>query len=375
MSTRKINVVLLSAVLLSASLTPLFSDDSFDDTFADYQISQEEIEKSLEEFTGNNEVRSHDHSLVKEYPQMFCRKNMCVLDSVGDPDGTHVFFLNQGSSAITEYTIAKDAQRDQTGFEHLKSRGLWKIKKPSTVTADGFEEIPGIKVTRFTKRIFNHGLKIDVKYKGYRTKKIGMLLEKILGLGKTFKGNLLVDEYKLFPLWCVTLKDKVELDEFLDYIADQNSKRSGIPHFDQKPILLLTLFDDPTLETLTEIELNSVKSVFNLVNYSDTKTTKFMTDTQMEIAKLSLDVESSNPHYLGEGVKKHVMRKFEGYFKDFDTYDFLALAIVGIGAYVFANNVLTPLKSWLPNFVPTKSKDGTLDPNWIFSSKFWTCGK
>jgi len=249
-------------------------------------------------------------SLMDSRPDIFCRSHIIVLDTVSDPDGTHVKLFNPDLAEIWTYKLKKN--KDQ------KKRGVWN----------------DLKVLRSTKRIYSANLKFDNKYEGYRTSMIGAFFEKLLGLTESYKGTLFLDEYKHYPLWNVILKDREELSDFFDYLLANLAKR-GKRSFDRKPVLLLILKDDPYFESLTAEDVGKMKSLFQVVDYKDTKTTEFFTKTQLTMDDLVMRFESGNPIYLGENTRKALFRRFEKYFKDFNLQD-IAPWIIGGAIATFA---------------------------------------
>ncbi|MBU1008310.1 hypothetical protein KKA53_04520 [Candidatus Dependentiae bacterium] len=240
-------------------------------------------------------------SLMDSRPGTFCRSHIVVVNAVSDPDATHIKLFNPDFAEIMTYKLAKDEEN-----------GTWK----------------NINVLRSTKRLYSSGLKFDDKYCGCRTKLVGIALEKLLGLTKHYKGTILLDEYKHYPLWNVILKNRAEVSNFVDYLFDSLAKR-GKRSFDRKPVLLLNLKDDPYLESLTLEDTAKLNSLFEVVNYEDTKTTEFFTKNQLAMDEITMRFEASSPFQPGESVRAKLFRKFEKYFKDFDMQEIVPWIIAG----------------------------------------------
>lgn len=306
------------------------------------------------------ETGAVETSLLKESPEMFCRKNICVINTVSDPDGTHIHFLDQSFSEIISYTVAKHPKRDKEEFKGYKSRGLWKTE------ASKMEE-PGAKVIRYTKKIYNAKLKIDLKFKGHRETALGQFAEDFFGFGnQKYNGDILIDEYnaKKCLLWYATFKDEEEVFEWLEYMSHKDGKNFS----EKKPILFLTLQDDPNLDNLSETCKNFISAKFTLVDYKDSATVAFMSDQQTLLDKLNSDFVGGKTIQLGQSIKQKVFSKIEDYFEKFDTADMIAAGIITVSGIFLASlikdKILSPIYGKIPtivdvfNFVAGRVKKG-----------------
>lgn len=317
-STKKIIGYTLASCLLAGSLhseenqIPVVKQEA---TTAQQETAQfnvlEQLLASLAANSTKRTTQATHRSLLDEKPDYFCRSHICVIDTVGDPDSTHVRFFNPDLATILSFKVAKDKKLN---------RGIWKQ----------------CNVLRRTKRIYSGGIKFDSKFEGYRETFLGILFEHILGLTEHYRGTLFIDEYKNYPLWNVVLKDREELLEFLGYFA-QNLQQRGKNQFDNKPVLLLTLKDDLTLSSLEEKDFQLISTLFELVSPSDKTTTKFFTDTQITMDDLIMRFESGHPIYLGENVRKQIFRSVEKTFAEFKMQDMIPKALsYGFGTFVLA---------------------------------------
>lgn len=336
MATRKVLALVCATVLTIGSVCP--SEDISNIISAVYTKLKKEMKEEKPE------------SLMKKYPKAFYLRNVCFLKTYGDPDATHVSFLNQGLAEVISYDLAKDPRRYESGFKHLQDRGAWKTTDKKTGG-----EIPGLCVHKVERRVFDAGIKFVSKFVGCRDTLIGRILEALFFLRKRYKGNFLRDEHKLYPLWSVILNDKEEVKEFLDYLSYQNMKDMGIPGFDHKPILYLTLINGE----LTEEDKNYLESMFILVDPDDRETIEFFMDAQKDVAKIVADFESKKPAYPGESLLEKAMRKAETECKKFDVKDMVTITVVGLTAAVLLANIggaTDHLKAML-NFVPAKDQN------------------
>lgn len=268
-------------------------------------------------------------SIMDTQSEKFCRSHIIVIDSVGGSDGTDIKTFNPDLGVIWSYKLQKDKSQ--------KDRGIWDANKT--------------KVIRRTKRVYNSGLKYDYKYEGFRTFTLGILFEKLLGLTEHYDGTILLDEYKHYPLWNVVLRDREEVSDFLDYLLACLAKQ-GKRTFDRKPVLLLTLKNDPFFESLTMEDLAKLNMLFDVVDYRDTKTTEFFTKTQLTMDDLIMRFEGNDPKYLGEGTRKKLFRKFEKYFKDFDMGELFPWMVAGAASvfvvWYFEHKILKALRNRIP---------------------------
>lgn len=260
-------------------------------------------------------------SIVDQYPEIFSRKNMCTIDAVNDPDGTHVKLFNPELSQINSFTLDKDPAH--------KERGMWEMKV-------GGCSVPGISVTRNTRRLFGAQIKFDKKYVGHRKTFAGKFCENLLGVAKRYKGALLTDHYKNYPLWNVVLRDRDELHKFIAYLDSQNRRHRGTPFFDQKPILRLTFQSDPFLETLELEDIALINTMFQLVDMRDAKATTFFNDTIIEMSRILVDFKAGGSIQLGANAREQVLNTIEKFFHDFDRTDLLAKIAISTGSMFFA---------------------------------------
>jgi len=292
----------------------------------------------------NTELNVLNNSLVDRYPELFSRKNICTIDTVGDPDATHVKLFNPELSQIHTFSLDKDPKH--------KDRGMWEVKV-------GCTSVPGIKVIRHTKRVFGARIKFDKKFVGYRKTAIGKFLENLFGITRTYRGTLLTDQYKNYPLWNIVLRDRAELHKFIGYLSSQNRRHRGTPFFDQKPILRLTLESDPFLRTLELEDIALINTQFQLVDMHDAKATNFFNTTITKMDRILLDFEASHPIKLGDNVREQFFNAFESYFKDFDRTDMVATGIISasamFAAYIAWKKLVSPLADeWIPEVTKTK---------------------
>ena len=323
-------------------------------------IAADEITVSDEITVGNDaaiissENNTTNASLLDTYPEIFCRKNICNIDTVGDPLATHVKLFNPDLSQIHTFSV-KNKDR----------RGLW------TVTV-GNKEVPGVQVTRHTKRVFGARIKFDRKFEGYRAFSVGIALEKLLGLTYQYTKTLLIDQYKHYPLWNVILRDREELIEFIEYLSTQNLRSRGTPYFDRKPVMRLTLEADPYLETLEIEDTALLNAFFTMVDARDSKVTAFFNNTITEMDKIMLEFAASSPIQLGETAKEKVFRKIEGFFNDFDPVEMATTAVVwGGGAlafYLVLDKFIRPVgKRWVPTVFEARDAQWRHE-HWVFAA-------
>jgi len=239
-------------------------------------------------------------SLMDARPNAFCRTNYFSVNSVGDPEGTHINQWNTDLGQIIKLKLEKD-EAGQAVWDNLR-------------------------VLEQKIYIYPENIVIADKYQGCRTSYVGRVLESLLGLTKYYKGIPLVDEYKLYPLWNVTLKDEAELVQFVDYLQSNLQKAEGKAHFDEKPVLMLTLLNDPSGKNTSADVTAKVEILFDRVNYNDMNTTQFFNRTQKEFDKMIMAAANSKPFHI-EGLREHLLRTSENFFSDFKPSD-LALPLV-----------------------------------------------
>jgi hypothetical protein len=237
-------------------------------------------------------------SLVELYPEIFCKENILVINTVGNPEAGSMRMFNPDYSEAIEYKFAKEKDLPTD----------WK----------------DIKIVRETQSNYGSAVKSDKKYKGYRKNFLGLILQDLFCIAGEYEGSSIIDEsiYKMYPLWSVILQNKEELNNFLDYIQINLEKR-GKKSFDGKPVLFLNLKDDPKLETLEIEEIAKIKTLFELVDYKDIKTTQFFIKKQLSMDKIIMDFEGGDPHFVGENMREKFMRKLEKFCADFASGDLI----------------------------------------------------
>ena len=233
-------------------------------------------------------------SLIKAYPETFSRGHILVLNSISDPESTQVKLFNPDCAEVHAFNCAKE--------RGCAECGKWDDRA---------------KVTRETNRVYGSGVKIDKKYKGHRKHFIGLVLQDLLAVVNEYKGTILIDQYKQYPLWNVILKCRNELNKFLDYLQ-RNLEAKGKKTFDRKPIILLNLKEDPYLETLEIEDIARLKSYFEVVDYSDNNTVEFFRNAQITMDEIVINFEAGHPHYVGENMRERIIRELESWFSEFE---------------------------------------------------------
>lgn len=386
---KKLLAVLLATLFFAKASTPLFADEidpELDVTVEETEFSQEELygedEALFEEADALEEVVIPEEDIIVEaetpapeapvvaepieiqekeeiasevfqseferygslfdrFPAIFSRRNFCIINTVSNPEETSVSLYNPEKAQIRSLSLKKRNNFDD--------RGLW-------TKNIGGKEIPGIQVTQQTIKFFDCRLKINTKYDGYRKHVMGIALEKLLGQTKKYKGTLLIDEYKHFPIWNVVLKDRTELHAFLAYLGEQNLRSRGTEQFDKKPVLRLTLESDPFLEDLELEDISLISSFFHLVDFNDAESMDFINKILGKIRTTTLQFESSSPIYIGESVAANTLRGLESYFEKFDPKDMTKAVIRWTGG-VIATGLTVALVSYIWNSQKHKAKE------------------
>lgn len=279
-------------------------------------------------------------SLLETRPAIFCRKNMIVINTVGDPEGTRLSVFNPELSEITKFKLLKDKSN--------KQQGLW---DPTVVT-------------QRVRYIYDANLKFEDKYIGYRTTYIGVALEKLFTLADRYDGTILIDEYKTHPLWSAILNDLRDLRLFIRYIQKHLQARTGRRFFDEneKPVLRLTLRNDPYLTSLTLEDEILLNSLFDVVDYRDLKTIKFFIETQHTMDDLTRQLGAGKLIYPSEGFYKHVARRLESAWANFKFADMVPQITVGVGIWLFNQFLSEQIKPRVRNFPILKYILGKYEP-------------
>lgn len=247
-------------------------------------------------------------SLMDTRPSAFCRVNFLSLNTTDDPQGTHLKLWDVPRGNITKFKLEKDPIRSE--------RGRWE----------------NVKVLRRKGMVYSESLVFVDEYEGSRETAIGRALVKLFGLTKHYKGTILIDEYKLYPLWNVVLQDREELVAFVNYLQDNLEKRTGRRYFEDKPVLFLTLKTDPKLVTLALEDIALLSTMFDLVDYSDLKTTSFFNKIQEKFDRVLMHSKSNVAIYLGEGAREHILRKLESGCYEFKFEEIAPKFVVLVGS-------------------------------------------
>ncbi len=281
-------------------------------------------------------------SLIKERPEIFCRRDFCLLDTVGDPKSTHGYLFNQGTGLITSLSIKKNKKIKNSG-------GLWKV-------GSGKNKKPGVTVVKKKLCILNANLQMEDKYVGYRESAVGQFLERTLDK-RVYNKNIFADEFPNYLIWIATLKDKDDLEGFLDYLLYH-----GVDRQEKKPALFLTFSTDPELKTIERDRKiqEKIKKLFVLVKYTDIETIGVLSSSQYNLTSALQKFEGSKPARIDEGIAQNLVRRVEKYFQEFKVYDMIPWLIGGFITLLFINKFLTPLTSWIPGCPTSKSPWGIL---------------
>jgi hypothetical protein len=234
-------------------------------------------------------------SLLETRPEIFSVGTFLSIDTVGDDKKTTIKSFDTIPGILHVYKLAKD---------------------------DGVGKWDDVKVLRKTKYIYSPRLKFDDKYEGYRDTIIGVALETVLGLKEQYDGTILLDEYKNYPLWNVSLKNIEELRALLDYLYKALDKR-GKKSFDLKPVIRLRLEEDILLQSLELEDLANLSMLFDVVEIKDLKTAEFFNNTQSKVDGL-LEKLSKDTHSPHEGYRKHLFCKAEDFFEDYEIHEWIS---------------------------------------------------
>ena len=254
-------------------------------------------------------------SLIKRRPEIFSLGTFLSIDTVGDPSKTHIRMINKPLGHITTFQLAKD--------KLAQERGKW----------------DDVKVLRQTKYVYTANLEFDRKYEGCRETLISKALEKMFGLTKHFTGTILLDEYRNFPLWNVSLKDVVELRSFLTYLEDCLAER-GHRAFDEKPVLRLILEEDVLLRTLDVEDEARLHMLFDVVNPRDFKAVKFFDEVQFDMDGVIRHLATSHPFEPKKGLRRGIIDTLESTFTKFEGVEFFPKLIIGTGVLIGSGIVL-----------------------------------
>jgi hypothetical protein len=313
---------ILSLILCASLCTSLLANETVE---TEEVATPVVIEESVTEHVVEKPAKKQ--SLIKMYPEIFSRGHILVLNSIGDPDATQVKLFNPDCAEIYAYNCAKEKDCPECG----------KWDKDA-------------KVTRATKRVYGSGVKIDKKYKGHRKHFWGLALQELLGIAGEYNGTILIDQYKQYPMWNVILKDRVELNNLLDYLQ-RNLEAKGKKSFDKKPILLLNLKGDPYLETLEIEDKARLNFYFEVVDYADNKTVEFFRNSQITMDEIIINFEAGKPHYVGENMRERIMRELETLLSDFEVSKMAPklgfYVAVGITGVFFATYIYPPILKFI----------------------------
>lgn len=244
-------------------------------------------------------------SLVKISPETFSLGTFLKINTTSDPKASYIDNIDTIGGTINSYKLAKRP-------------GYWT-----------WEDLT---VLRHQSYVYALRLAFDNKYKGYRESVVGKGLEKVLGLTDHYEGTILLDEYKNYALWNVTLKDAEELRSFLTYLSDCLAAK-GRRKFDAlKPVLRLRLDDDVLLKNLEPEDWAHLNMLFNVIDPADLKTIKHFDDLQDNMNDTIAGLSDGTLIYPKEGCRKHVMRKLESFFKNFEVKEATTVAIAFVGA-------------------------------------------
>lgn len=266
-------------------------------------------------------------SLMDEKPNLFCKGNLCLIDTVGDPDMGRIRNINFGLSNLETYDI-------------LKNKKLGMVEWDKT------------NVLKREKKVYSAGITFLDRYYLYdaegkrvhsREAALGILLERILGLSKQFTGNVVADQYQNFDIWKVLLKNREELAALVNRVEKEIAATNM--QVSRKPVLYIDLKQDPQGLTLTANDMDLVKKYFEPVDLTnDTQTALHINNLVIKLDEFKTTVNSQAKIYPGEGLRKGMLRRMESFCDDFEASKIAPVAIAGLGL-IYWNDISNNVKS------------------------------
>ena len=142
------------------------------------------------------------------------------------------------------------------------------------------------------------------------------------------KGYALIPEYKQNFVFCMHLKNYDDLRFLRAYFQRHMPNIS-----DKKPLLILDIQSDPSLQQLSAYDQSFLDTYFDWTCWGTSgDAQKFIVEIKTGMREFERDVEASNPVYK-ENMRQNILRTLEGICGDFEFKRFvprLALLIGGI---------------------------------------------
>lgn len=330
LSTRRI---LTAAILASITSTTVFG----------YANEEQILQNAKSIFENNHRAIEPTRSLKFEMSDSFWHNRIFVVDGTGDPDAIRMHLYAQDLGTMLTHKI-----------DRLNYPFSWASHK--------------LVETKFLG--FRGNIKWTTKFEGCRISIFSKILEKIFRQTKYFSGNVPVDIHRKYPIWDLHLRDRDDALAFVtDYVAGNIEKEyeqlaedeieqtlfaqeNDYVTFAKKPLLLLSLEDDPDLETLTNEDYEFFSQYFELVKYNDIETTNIISKIKMNMDKNALKFDASKHAIeLKLNWKKVLLGQLEKQFENFDTGDIAVAATknmfkigIGVAATLSIAAIIAPFK-------------------------------
>lgn len=222
-------------------------------------------------------------------------------------------------------TVGKDPylkvlKPDITEIKTIKC-GCTKENCPTAITSAS--DLENLIPLRLTILNFGANTKLDVRYRGDREAVAGKILERIFLPAETYKGKILLDEYKEnIPMFLI-LKTTAELQAIRNYFI-KNLGAEFVPT--QKTPLVLKINDDANLEKLEPADNEFIEKYFERFMPTDPEVKAFFENSMATITDNCFDMNSSDPLHVGESAIQSIFRQVEKLYKKFDAKDIAIVA-------------------------------------------------
>lgn len=171
------------------------------------------------------------------------------------------------------------------------------------------EDLENIIPLQLTTLGYGSNIKYNAKYPGKRKEPIAVILEKLFLPEKQYKGKVIVDEYTAnYPMWFV-LNSADEFKAISKYLQKNFDEINFRPS--KKTLLVLTILNDPKLETLDRQDKEFISKYFNLFPLSDLEVKYFFEKAKDILISKNLEMKNTKPIRVGESVMEEIFREIE----------------------------------------------------------------
>jgi hypothetical protein len=235
-------------------------------------------------------------------------------------------------------TVGKDPYLKvlKPGISEIKTIKCGCEQENCTTKITSASDLENLSPLRLTILNYCANTKLDVRYRGDREAVMGKVLERIFLPAETYKGKILLDEYKEnIPMFWI-LNTTAELKAIKNYFI-KNLDAEFIPT--QKIPLVIKINDDAKLEKLEPADKEFIEKYFELYTPTDPDVKNFFENGLATITDNSYCMDISDPLHVGESTMQSIFRQVEKNYKKFDAKD---IAIVA-GVTLFGTLVISQI--------------------------------